>query len=595
MNAVLAFESVPAKPASKGVAVRLHGVSKTFGSPDAKAGAGYTALHALDATFAPGRVTGLVGPDGSGKTTLMRMIAGLLVPSSGSIEMVEGERVLGDYEAKAGLGYMPQRFGLYEDLSVEENLVLNAELRGVPAAKRGPRFEQVLAFTDLHRFTGRHAGKLSGGMKQKLGLACALIAEPAVLLLDEPSVGVDPISRRELWAMVRALAGEGMTVIWSTAYLDEAERCDDVIVMNGGQILYQGQPAQFASRCNGRVFLIEQPAHAKRAALKRFSRDAGTVDAIIQGDRLRVVMKADSKRVDAGNTPDVPLADLAVAAPRFEDAFIDALGGAGKEESVIARVAQMRAPVSGDVSVIEAHDLTKRFGEFTATDHVNFSVRQGEVFGLLGPNGAGKSTTFKMLCGLMKPTSGSARVMGIDLGTRASQGKQRLGYMAQKFSMYEGLSVGQNLEFYAGIYGLSGARQRERVGVMTEAFGLAQYLERSPKDIPLGYKQRLALACALMHEPDILFLDEPTSGVDPITRREFWAHINAMVERKVTVLVTTHFMEEAEYCDRIGLVDRGRVIALGTPDELKRRAATSALPNPSMEEAFIRLVEDTRS
>jgi ABC-2 type transport system ATP-binding protein len=582
MNAVLAL--APPEVAAEGIAVRLQAVSKTFAAQDPKKGQGYTALHALDATFAPGRVTGLVGPDGSGKTTLMRMIAGLLQPSSGSIVMLEGRRVLGDAEARDGLGYMPQRFGLYEDLSVQENLVLNAELRGVPQEKRGPRFQQLLSFTDLHRFTDRHAGKLSGGMKQKLGLACALIAEPAVLLLDEPSVGVDPISRRELWAMVRALAGDGMTVIWSTAYLDEAERCDDVIVMNGGKILFQGEPARFADRCRGRVFLIDQADGSKRTALKRYTRDPRAVDAIIQGDRLRVVMKDGEKALEAP-----------VTEPRFEDAFIDVLGGAGKEESVIAKVAPMRAPVPGGVPVIEAHELTKQFGPFTATDHVNFSVSQGEVFGLLGPNGAGKSTTFKMLCGLLKPTSGSAKVMGIDLGTRASQGKQRLGYMAQKFSMYEGLSVGQNLEFYAGIYGLSGSKQRERVGAMIDTFGLAPHLEHSPKDIPLGYKQRLALACALMHEPDILFLDEPTSGVDPITRREFWAHINAMVERKVTVLVTTHFMEEAEYCDRIGLVDRGRLIALGTPDELKRRAASAAEPNPAMEEAFIKLVEETRS
>jgi ABC-2 type transport system ATP-binding protein len=592
MNAVLALDAAAPAVLSNGIAVRLEAVSKTFAAPEhAKGAAGHTALQALNATFAPGRVTGLVGPDGAGKTTLMRMIAGLLVPTSGSIQMVEGDRVLSDDEARAGLGYMPQRFGLYEDLSVQENLVLNAELRGVPHEKRGPRFQQLLSFTDLHRFTDRFAGKLSGGMKQKLGLACALLAEPAVLLLDEPSVGVDPISRRELWSMVRELASDGMTVIWSTAYLDEAERCDDVIVMNEGQILFQGQPEAFAARCAGRVFLVEQPAATKRAALKRFARHPATVDSIIQGDRLRIVMKAGAGM----SASDVELSHVHAVEPRFEDAFIDVLGGAGKEESVIAKVAPVRAPASRDVPVIEALELTKQFGAFTATDHVNFSVSQGEVFGLLGPNGAGKSTTFKMLCGLMKPTSGSAKVMGIDLGTRASQGKQRLGYMAQKFSMYEGLSVRQNLMFYAGIYGLSGARQRERVNVMIEAFGLAPYLERSPKDIPLGYKQRLALGCALMHEPDILFLDEPTSGVDPITRREFWTHINAMVERRVTVLVTTHFMEEAEYCDRIGLVDRGRIIALGTPDELKRRAASPAQPDPDMEEAFIKLVGETRS
>jgi ABC-2 type transport system ATP-binding protein len=588
MNAVAPLELAD-RAASLGLAVRLQAVSKTFPGQERPA------LHALDATFAPGRVTGLVGPDGSGKTTLMRMIAGLLRPTAGTITVIDGERELAEDEGRQGLGYMPQRFGLYEDLTVQENLVLNAELRGVSEADRAARFERLLSFTDLHRFTGRHAGKLSGGMKQKLGLACALIAQPAVLLLDEPSVGVDPISRRELWAMVRELAGEGMTVLWSTAYLDEAERCDDVIVMNAGQILFQGQPAQFASRCVGRVFLVSQDPDAKRGALKRFSHLPETVDTIIQGDRLRVVFKRADAGLDVPAVLGVAHEDVSVARPQFEDAFIDVLGGAGKEESVIAKVAPTRAPAAGNRPVIEAVELTKQFGAFTATDHVNFTVSQGEVFGLLGPNGAGKSTTFKMLCGLLKPTSGSAKVMSIDLGTRASHGKQKLGYMAQKFSMYEGLSVRQNLDFYAGIYGLSGQRQKERVAAMIEAFALGSYIEQSPREIPLGFKQRLALACALMHEPDVLFLDEPTSGVDPITRREFWAHINAMVERKVTVLVTTHFMEEAEYCDRIGLVDRGRIIALGTPDQLKRRAATLSTPNPSMEEAFIRLVEETRS
>lgn len=570
----------------RALAVRIEAVSKVF--PDQAT----PALQTLQAELAPGRVTGLVGPDGAGKTTLMRMLAGLLQPSSGRIALHDGERELNAAEVKEAIGYMPQRFGLYEDLSVLENLVLHAELRHVPAQARPAKFDKLLAFTDLKRFTERYAGKLSGGMKQKLGLACALIAEPRVLLLDEPSVGVDPISRRELWAMVRALAGNGMTVVWSTSYLDEAERCDDVMVMNQGALLFQGPPAEFAARCNGRVFLVGSAHEDKRALLKRFARSPHTVDAVIQGDRVRVSLKQALDHREVCDALGIERGSLTAVAPRLEDAFIDAVGGASKEESVVGKVAAMRD--TDEQPVIQARELTKRFGDFFATDHVNFSIRQGEVFGLLGPNGAGKSTTFKMLCGLLKPTAGSAQVMGIDLDSRAGAAKQRLGYMAQKFSMYDVLTVQQNLEFYAGVYGLHGAIQKQRVESLVEAFGLGVYLRQSPAAIPLGFKQRLALACALMHGPDVLFLDEPTSGVDPITRREFWSHINAMVAKKVTVLVTTHFMDEAEYCDRIGLVYRGRIIALGTPDELKRRVADATLSNPSMEDAFIKLVETSQ-
>ncbi|MBL8270927.1 MAG: ATP-binding cassette domain-containing protein [Steroidobacter sp.] len=393
--------------------------------------------------------------------------------------------------------------------------------------------------------------------------------------------------------MVRELAGDGMTVVWSTSYLDEAERCDDVVLMNGGRILFQGLPATFSRRCDNRVFLIRVPAEEKRSALKRFAHAGETVDTLIQGDRLRVVTKRPFEVHELRAVLQIDSQVIVdVAEPRFEDAYIDAIGGASKEESVLGGIAKARA--ADDVPMIEATELTKRFGDFAATDHVNFAVKQGEVFGLLGPNGAGKSTTFKMLCGLLKPTEGSARVVGIDLTFRQSEAKQRLGYMAQKFSMYDVLTVRQNLEFFAGIYGLRGRQQKQRVDELVHAFGLEFYLSTTPPSIPLGFKQRLALACALVHEPDILFLDEPTSGVDPITRREFWTHINAMVEKRITVLVTTHFMEEAEYCDRIGLVYRGRVIALGTPDELKRSVATAELPEPTMEDAFIRLVEASK-
>jgi ABC-2 type transport system ATP-binding protein len=282
-------------------------------------------------------------------------------------------------------------------------------------------------------------------------------------------------------------------------------------------------------------------------------------------------------------------AELIPVAPRFEDAFIEALGGGPGGDSVLAQ--RLQPIVDDQKTIIEAIELTKTFGTFTATDHVNFAVKRGEIFGLLGPNGAGKSTTFRMMCGLLSPSSGTARVLGIDLKKSASLARQQLGYMAQKFSLYGNLTVHQNLNFFSGVYGLKGQQQNEIVNDMIEVFKLQPFLDTTPDTLPLGFKQRLALACAVMHDPPILFLDEPTSGVDPVTRREFWTHINGMVEKGVTVMVTTHFMDEAEYCDRIALVFRGKIIAAGTPDQLKSQVSTPENPDPTMEDAFIALVQ----
>jgi ABC-type multidrug transport system ATPase subunit len=563
--------------------VRAEGVVKRF------AGGRAPAIDRLTIAIGPGRVTGLVGPDGAGKTTLLRLFAGLLLPDEGTI-VVCGFDTRGDPTGlRQAVSYMPQRFGLYEDLTVEENLTLYADLRGVVGEERERAFDRLLRFTGLAPFTGRLAGKLSGGMKQKLGLACALIRAPQLMLLDEPSVGVDPISRRELWGMVYELVDQGIGVVWSTAYLDEAERCAEVLLLNEGRLLFAGPPGQLTSRVEGRSFLV-QGAEARRQVLARALRRPEVIDGVIQGSSVRLVLKA-------GATPPAP-ADLGAdgatirpAGPRFEDAFVDLLGGGPKGESPLA--GEGHSPVSGSEIVVEADDLTKTFGSFVAADHVNLHIRRGEIFGLLGPNGAGKSTTFKMLCGLLKPTAGSARVAGFDLYRAGSDARGRLGYMAQKFSLYGDLSARQNLNFFAGVYGLSGPRRRERVDRLAGALGLGPYLETNAGDLPLGFKQRLALACAVLHDPPVLFLDEPTSGVDPLTRREFWAHINALVERGVTVLVTTHFLDEAEYCDRIGLMYRSRVIAEGSPDELKERARTKDHPKPTLEDAFIALVEAT--
>jgi ABC-2 type transport system ATP-binding protein len=563
-----------------GAAVELDGVVKRFDEIEA--------LHGVSASIESGRLTGLVGPDGAGKTTLMRMMAALMTPSEGSIR-IDGLDVSTEQEAIHKIaGYMPQRFGLYEDLTVMENLELYADLRSLDRVDRSGTFEQLLQFTTLSPFTKRLAGALSGGMKQKLGLACALMARPRVLLLDEPGVGVDPVSRQDLWAMVAELTGEGMAVVWSTAYLDEAERCEQVLLLEHGELKYAGEPHELTLRLQGRSYLVSDIDGDRRALLTQALDLEGVRDGVIQGSSVRAVL---SKKNDASGLAALAAdfgARLGHVEPRFEDAFIDLLGGGPGGHSALA--ARMENIVAEREVMVHCEDLTKCFGDFTATDKVNFDVHKGEIFGLLGPNGAGKSTTFKMLCGLLNPTAGRAEVVGLDLRHSTRAAKLQLGYMAQKFSLYGLLNVRQNLEFFSGIYGLSGKKRRKRVKEMIRVFELKPYLDVSPDTLPLGFKQRLALACALMHRPPVLFLDEPTSGVDPITRREFWTHITGLVSRGMTIMVTTHFMDEAEYCDRVALINRGQLIALDTPDALKASVAGSANPEPTMEDAFIELV-----
>ncbi len=556
------------------------------------AGAPQPALDAITAEIRPGHITGLVGPDGAGKTTLLRLMAGLLIPSEGRLTY-DGLDTAGDTQPlHAVMGYMPQRFGLYEDLSVIENLRLYADLRRITGTQRQRTFERLLAFTGLAPFQKRLARQLSGGMKQKLGLACALIKKPRLLLLDEPSVGVDPISRRELWRMVGEMLDGETTIVWSTAYLDEAEQCERVLLLSEGRLLYSGPPQRLTRRVDGRVYqLLGIPAAQRRRLLTEILERPEIRDGVVQGKALRFVMDADAKPPDPAAFGNGPETRIVPVPPRFEDAFIDLLGGGPGGDSLLARRTFER-PAS-ERPIVEARGLTKRFGAFTAVSDNSFAIRRGEIFGLLGPNGAGKSTTFKMMCGLLKPTAGEGFVAGLHLARAAAKARARLGYMAQKFSLYGDLTVQQNLLFFSGAYGLQGRAQQEAVAAMVDVFDLKSFLGTSAGTLPLGFKQRLALACAVVHQPDVLFLDEPTSGVDPITRREFWNHINGLVEKGVTILVTTHFMDEAEYCDRIGLIYRGRKIAEGSPDRLKAAARTPEQPDPTLEDAFIALIEQS--
>lgn len=536
-----------------------------------------TAINDISVSLEEGKIIGLVGPDGAGKTTFIRLLLGLLLPTSGSIEVLGLNPATDVDELHKYIGYMPQKFGLYEDLSVIENLNLYADLKNISREEKDATFKMLLDFTGLQPFQTRLAGNLSGGMKQKLGLACALLGKPKFLLLDEPGVGVDPISRRELMKMVRNLAQNNMTILWSTSYLDEAEGFDEVMLFNEGKMIYNGIPSMLTQTMEGNVFLARKDDMKNRALLRTLLKSGKKiVDAVIEGDAVRLVVKDDAVKKEFQDF-------ITPVKPKFEDAVIDVLGGAPLGESLVAKNIEVK---SNAEYMIEADNLTKVYGgNFYAADKISFKVKKGEIFGLLGPNGAGKSTTFKMMCGLSKPTFGHAYIEGIDMTKNASLAHSHLGYMAQKFSLFSTLTVQANLNFFAGIYGLKGEVKKERIQQMVDIFDLQPYLNKWAGTLPLGFKQRLALSCAIMHNPSILFLDEPTSGVDPLTRREFWKHINSMVEKGVTVMVTTHFMDEAEYCDRIALIYHGHAIKIGTPNEIKQRGET-------MEDAFIRIIQE---
>ena len=587
------------------IALEVSGISKTFhvGTRQVQA------LQQVSFRVRHGVVTGLVGPDAAGKTTLMRLAAGLLVADAGSITVLGMDAATQSLAVQGAIGYMPQRFGLYEDLTVQENLDLYADLQGVPEAARAARYAELMHMAGLEQFTKRLAGQLSGGMKQKLGLACALVRQPSLLLLDEPTVGVDPLSRRELWDIVyRLVRGQGTSVLLSTAYLDEAERCDEVVLLHDGRLLAQGPPDELRDTMRGRSYEISAPDIEKRVLQQRIAHAPGVLDSLIQGDHIRVVMQDMAPPDPQVLLPGVSGIAIQAVAPRFEDRFVDLLKAksgsaevsgssvADRDDSSFAAESGKGKRFETGKPVIEVHDLQRRFGDFYAVNNVTFSVAQGEVFGLLGANGAGKSTTFRMLCGLLPPSGGTLRVAGADLRHAAAAARARIGYMSQKFSLYGNLSVAENLRFFGSVYGLSGKLGTSRINWALDEFELRDIAEFTSGDLSLGYKQRLALACALMHEPEILFLDEPTSGVDPLARREFWSRINLLASQGVTIMVTTHFMEEAEYCDRLAIMAAGEILTMGTPGSIKEQARTGQMQagqisGPTMEDAFVALIQ----
>jgi len=586
--------------------VTFQGVSKTFRQ-------GKQTVHALSdltASIQAGKVTGLIGPDGAGKTTTLRILAGLYRPDSGTARVLGMDVASDALAVQARVSYMPQRFGLYEDLTVRENLNLYADLQGVPPAARTERYQELMEMTGLAPFPDRLAGRLSGGMKQKLGLACALVHPPPLLLLDEPTVGVDPVSRRELWQIVDRFVQERQTtVLVSTGYLDEAARCDWLIVLHEGKLLQQGTPQAFCEPLRGKTFQLRVPGMKQRHLQARLDACDQVSDAVIQGDSVRVVTYAATDQPCRELFAEHEQPVLEPVPPRFEDAFVTLLSarrqdhataaGLGKPDPLRPATSEgaflptprpTETGLSQPAPVIQVEGVQRRFGDFYAVKGVTFEVQRGEIFGLLGANGAGKTTTFRMLCGLLPASAGKLLVAGVDVRRTAARARQRIGYMAQKFSLYGALSVTGNLRFFSSAYRLRGAAREQRIRWALRQFELEEVAATTCGSLPLGFKQRLSFACALMHEPEILFLDEPTSGVDPLARREFWRRTNRLANQGVTVLVTTHFMEEAENCDRVAIMESGEVLALDTPEAIKGRMKTADQPMPTMEDAFIALI-----
>ncbi|EHT8677188.1 ABC transporter ATP-binding protein [Salmonella enterica] len=553
------------------------------------------ALDGLTLNIRAGELTALVGPDGAGKTTFQRLIAGLYEPTSGSLTVLGTDVTADPQSVQNRISYMPQRFGLYEDLSVQENLDLYADLHGVPGQVRKERFERLLSITDLTRFTARPAGKLSGGMKQKLGLACTLVRSPELLLLDEPSVGVDPLSRRDLWKIIEQLVQEEqLSVIISTAYMDEAERCAKIYVMNHGKILAEGKPEALRQKAVGRTWLAVPPQGTKSRILQAhlLEKSDAIADAVPKGDAVRFICLSPDDKATPQEVNATP------REAELEDGFMLLLHQAQQQDSTALSgpvkaemVSTQDNNADSDKPVIAVKDLVRKFGDFTAVASTSFEVKRGEIFGLLGPNGAGKTTTFRMLCGLLPATSGQLEVAGMNLRTARAKARARIGYVSQKFALYGNLSVRDNLTFFGGAYGLSGEKLNRQIEASLKQFELSP--DAISGELPGGFKQRLSMAVALLHEPEIVFLDEPTSGIDPLARRLFWYTIGELANKGITIIVTTHFMEEAEYCDRIAIQDAGKLLALGTPKEVRQQAGLDHTAD--MNTAFIAIVENSRA
>lgn len=541
-------------------AIHIRGLRKSYSDLEAVGG--------VDLEIRRGEIFGLIGPDGAGKTSVFQILGGVMAATAGEA-LVFGQTAR---DARSQIGYLTQTFSLYQDLSVAENLRYVGQLRKLRIREIEERGHRYLQLFDMDRFADRLAGKLSGGMKQKLALACALISEPKLLLLDEPTTGVDPVSRREFWDTLAGLAADGMTIVVATPYLDEAERCTRVALMHDGTIHQIGSPAEI--RSNLGLHRLEVRASKLSQAEEVLGQVAEIADVQRFGDRLDLMVRdlhqGERLTRSALSAADIEVREIGSGLPTLENAFVSILRDLNGEMATppFPQRRQFRQRPS-DAIAIGARNLHKRFGAFHAVKDINIEVKYGEIYGLLGANGAGKTTTIKMLCGLIAPTSGEMELAGEKGSLRSSFVRQRIGYMSQKFSLYDDLTINDNLEFFAGVYQVPPEEREEKKRWVLEFSGLKGRGEMLTGELPGGWKQRVAFGAAIMHEPSVLFLDEPTSGVDPLARRAFWRMINQLADRGVAVLVTTHYLEEAEQCNRLGFMVAGELVAEGTPSGIK--------------------------
>jgi ABC-2 type transport system ATP-binding protein len=538
------------------------------------------AVRGLDLTIQQGEIFGLVGADGAGKTTTIQMLCTLSLPSAGEARILGMDTVKEARGIKERIGYMSERFNLYPTLTVEENLDFFARLRSIPRDVSERRKKELLHFCRLEPFRKRNAELLSGGMQKKLALACSLIHEPEVLFLDEPTTGVDPVSRRDFWKIISSFLSRGITVLVSTPYLDEAERFNKVALMHQGQIIACDTPQNLKAELT--TDLLEIRAKPAGQAVTALKQTAITDTPQLFGDTIHVMVdEAEKRRPEVRKILEregITVKDIRRIAPGLEDVFVTRLAkleakleakptGPGASNNSVDAVINDNS--NNGENAVQISDLTRKFGDFTAVSQVNFEVKRGEIFGLLGPNGSGKTTIIRMITGLLAPTSGSARVLGQDMAIEPDVTQSRMGYMSQKFSLFPDLTVEENINFYAGLYGLPSSILKERKKWVLDMAGLYGKEKAMPRELSGGWKQRLALGCTIIHGPEVIFLDEPTAGVDAISRRSFWELIQELAAKGTTVFVTTHYMDEAEHCHRLGLMYQSRLIAMGSPLKLK--------------------------
>lgn len=532
----------------------------------------FTAVQNLNFVVNEGEIFGLIGPDGAGKTTTFHILGGVMEASKGTVDILGRS----PRQARPYTGYLTQQFSLYLDLSIDENLRYTAGLRQVPEQLFQERREKYLTLMGINQIGDRLAGQLSGGMKQKLALCCALISQPQILLLDEPTTGVDPVSRREFWDVLAALADEGITIVVATPYLDEAERCHRIALMYDGEIHEQGTLSELRShlglqRLEVRLPNLEAAEQVLRNSILKGA--GGLVDVQTFGDRLDVLVKdpeQDRQQVeDLFQQHQLTVQNIEITPVTLENVFVTRLRQRGSDPAFLPLPTSRSQRSMQSDKAIYAHNLSKIFGKFHAVKDVDIEIDYGEIYGLLGANGAGKTTTIKMLCGLLEPTRGEMVLAGQGGNLRSQSLRQRLGYMSQKFTLYDDLTVLQNLEFYCGVYEVPRVLRRTQIEWVLEICGLTGQADIMTGRLPGGWKQRVAFGTAVMHEPEILFLDEPTSGVDPLARRQFWRLINDLARRGTAILVTTHYLEEAEQCNRMGFMVAGEVVLQGSPSEIK--------------------------